>query len=428
MSILYMFIGLVIMVLAGVPVAFALGLTAVITVISIGRLTLLAALCQSMYQTITSFPLLAIPFFLLAGNLMNTGGMTQRIFRWANCVVGPLPGGLGHVNVVASMIFAGMSGSAVADAGGLGTIEIKAMTEAGYDKRFSAGITAASSTIGPIIPPSIPFVLYGGITGVSAGRLFMGGIIPGISLGLALMLGVYIVAKKRKFPRRKKASIYEFLRATWAGLPAVGTPLIIVGGIITGLFTPTEAAIVACIYAMFVGIFIYRELDLKKVLEVVQQTLKQTAQIMFIIGAAAMFGWVLIYLRGPETIVKVLTSLTTERIPLTLLMLAILGVLGCFMETLAIMMITVPLLAPLANSIGIDPVHFGVFMVFTLMVGLITPPVGMSLYAVSAVSDVSIIDIAREAVPYILLFIPVAILIALVPQVTLTIPNLVMGK
>ena len=413
--------------LLGLPIAVSMGLTAILTFLALGEPGLLSMVPQRMYAGTTGFPLLAIPFFILAGNLMNTGGMTQRIFRFAQCLVGHIKGGLGHVNVVGSMIFAGMSGSAVADAAGLGMVEIQAMLKAGYDRRFSAAVTAASSTIGPIIPPSIPFVIFGSMTGTSVGRLFLGGFLPGLVMGLALMITVYIVAEQRGYPRERRATLRELLDSSLDGAAALGAPVIIIGGILAGIFTPTEAAVVACIYALILGLVVYREIGLADLPRILWETLEHTIRVMFIISAASLFGWLLIQQRIPTMIVEGLMALTGQRWVLLLIINGILLILGCFMEGIAIMLLTIPVFMPLVARVGVDPVHFGVMMTLNLMIGLLTPPVGMCLYAVSSISQVPLWPLARELWPYIAALLVSLALITYIPGLVLWIPNLLMG-
>jgi len=418
---------LVALMLLGLPIAVSMGLTAVFTFLAMGETGLLSMVPQRMYAGTTGFPLLAIPFFILAGNLMNTGGMTQRIFRFAQCLVGHIKGGLGHVNVVGSMIFAGMSGSAVADAAGLGMVEIEAMLKAGYDRRFSAAVTAASSTIGPIIPPSIPFVIFGSMTGTSVGRLFLGGFLPGLLMGLALMVTVYIVAERRGYAREQRATLRELLASSTDGAAALGTPAIIIGGILAGIFTPTEASVVACIYALILGLVVFREIRIADLPRIFWETLEHTIRVMFIISAASLFGWLLIQQRIPTTIVEGLMALTTRRWAILLIVNVILLILGCFMEGIAIMLLTIPVFMPLMAQVGVDPVHFGVLMTLNLMIGLLTPPVGMCLYAVSSISQVPLWPLARELWPYIVALLVCLALITYIPGFVLWVPNLLMG-
>lgn len=392
---------LIALILFGIPVAFAMGLTVVLALWTTDALHLLPVVTQRMYSGSTSFILLAIPFFIFAGLLMNAVGMTTRIFRFANYIVGRVTGGLGLVNVVASMIFSGMSGSAVADASGLGAIEIKAMNEGGYDRKFSAAVTAASSTIGPVVPPSIPFVIYGGLTGVSVGSLFLAGFLPGLLMGLLLMVAVYLVSKRRKYPRHpSNPSIREFLLGFLDAIVAMGSVLIIVGGITSGLFTPTEAAVVACLYALLLGFFVYRTLHVREIPGLVWETMQSSIQVLFIIATASAFAWMLTFLRIPEAIVSFMTGFGGNPLLVLLLINLLILLLGCFMEGISIMLVTIPVLLPVVEQIGVDPLHFGVIITLNIMIGLITPPMGLSLYGVMSVSRVSLPVMFRELLPY----------------------------
>ena len=414
-------------ILLGVPIAVSMGLTAVLAFIFLGEGFVLPMVAQRMYSATTAFTLLAIPFFILAGSLMNTCGITRRIFRFASALVGHFRGGLGHVNVVASMIFSGMSGAAVADAAGLGTIEMKAMTESGYDPEFSAAITAASSTIGPVVPPSIPFVIYGSITGVSVGKLFLAGFTPGIFMGLALMAAVYFISKRRNYPKGTLATFEELMTSAKEAALPLGTPVLIIGGILSGLFTPTEASVVASLYAMALGLFIYREIKFRDLPKIFWDTLKHTIRVMFIISSAGFFGWFMIHQSIPEQVITGLTTLTDTRWILMLIIILILLVLGCFLEGIAVLVITIPVFMPLIEQNGVDPVQFGVIMILCSMLGLLTPPVGMSLYAVASISGVSIGALTKEIWPYLLGILAVLLLMTFVPQLSLWLPNLLMG-
>jgi C4-dicarboxylate transporter, DctM subunit len=418
---------LVLLMLLGVPIAASMGLTAILSFLALGMPDLLAMVAQRMYAGTTSFTLLAIPFFILAGNLMNTGGITTRLVHFAQCLVGHVRGGLGHVTVVTNMIMAGMSGAAVADAVGTGNILIPAMERAGYPRVFSAALVGAASTIGPIIPPSIPFVIFGSMTGTSVGRLFLGGFLPGLLMGLLLMITVAIISKYRGYPREQRASPGELLRATVWAAPAWGAPIIIIGGILAGTFTPTEAAAVASLYALLVGMFVYREIRLRDLPRILWETARNSVQVMFIISAASIFGWLLIQQQVPTKIVEGLMGLTSERWLVLLIVNVILLILGCFMEGIAIMLLTIPVFVPLVVRVGVDPVHFGVVMALNSMIGLLTPPVGMCLYAVSSVSRVPIWPLARELWPYIVALTVCLALITYVPGLTMWIPDLVMG-
>jgi tripartite ATP-independent transporter DctM subunit len=404
-----------------------MGLTAVAFFFWLGGSDLLAMVPQRMYSGTTSFTLLAIPFFILAGNLMNTGGITRRLVRFAQCLVGHIRGGLGHVTVVTNMIMAGMSGAAVADAVGTGNLLIPAMEKAGYPRVFSAALVGAASTIGPVIPPSIPFVIFGSMTGTSVGRLFLGGVLPGVLMGLFFMVCVAILAQRRGYPREARASWGELLRATIYATPAWGAPIIIIGGILAGIFTPTEAAAVASVYALGIGMFVYREITLADLPRILWETVRNSVQVLFIISAASVFGWLLIQQRVPTAIVESLMALTTTPWVVFLIVNVILLILGCFMEGIAIMLLTIPVFMPLMSKVGIDPVHFGVVMTLNLMIGLLTPPVGMCLYAVSTISKVGIWALARELVPYIVALVLCLLVITYVPAAVVWLPNLMLG-
>ena len=425
---LAIFGALVGLIFLGTPIAIAMGLTAVFTFIFLGEGFVLPMLAQRMYSACTGFTLLAIPFFILAGNLMNTGGITHRVFNFALALVGHLRGGLGHVNVVSSMIFSGMSGAAVADAAGLGLVEMEAMTKSGYDRRFSAAITAASSTIGPVVPPSIPFVIYGSITGVSVGKLFLAGCTPGILMGLAMMAAVYFVSLARRYPREKKSDLRAILVSFKDASLALGMPVLIIGGILGGLFTPTEAAVAASVYAFILGCFVYREIKWADLPDILWNTVQQSVKVLFIIAAAGFFGWLLIHQRIPEQVIAGLTSVTESKWVLLLIINGVLLLLGCFLEGIAVLVITIPVFMPLIERFAVDPVQFGVIMILCSMLGLLTPPVGMSLYAVSAISEVSVGDLSKELWPYLLGIFIVLLLVTYIPALSLWVPDLVMPQ
>jgi len=427
MMTLAIFAVLVGLIMLGLPIAVAMGLTAVLTFVALGDAQTLSVMAQRMYSSTTSLPLLAIPFFIFAGNVMNSGGMTQRIFHFAQCLVGHIKGGLGHVTVLGSMIFAGATGAALAEAMGLGTVEIAAMAKAGYSRRFAAAITGAASTIGPVIPPSIPFVIYGSITGVSVGRLFLGGFVPGVLMGLALMVTVYIIASRRGYPRERRASLSDLLTSGVRALPAMLTPVIVIGGMVGGLFTPTEASVAASIYALILAVVVYREVRVGDLPKVLWETIEHTVRVMFIISAAGLFGWLLIFLQVPNAVVEGLTGFSRNPWVILAIINVVLLIFGCFMEGIAIMLLTIPVFFPLISKLGIDPVQFGVVMTLNLMIGMLTPPVGMVLYAVASIGRVPVWELAHELVPYMLSILVVLILITYVPGLVTWIPNLVMG-
>jgi tripartite ATP-independent transporter DctM subunit len=410
-----------------VPIAVAMGLTAIIFFIGLGNASLLTMLPQRMYASTTGFTLLAIPFFILAGNLMNTGGITGRIFRFAKAVVGYIPGGLGHVCVVSNVIFSGMSGSAIADAAGLGQVLHKAMVDNGFKPKFSAAIVASAATIGPVIPPSIPFVLYGALTGVSVGKLFLAGFIPGALMAMVMMAAIALLAKRYNLPRGDKPNLKEVLVSTREAILPLLTPIIIIGGILGGVFTPTEAAVVASLYALFLG-FLYRDLKLKDLPRVFWLSIKQTISLLFIIAAAGFFGWLTIHQRVPDQIIYSLTNMSATSSGILAMVIVIMLILGCFLEGNAIFIITIPIFLPIAQKFGIDLVNFGVVMTLLIMVGNLTPPVGMCLFAVSGFSKVGIGTLAKEVWPYLVGIFLVTLLIAYIPQIATLLPDLIMGR
>ena len=417
-------IGVCVVIMLGVPIAVALGLVAIGTMVATVGPDLLVIFIQRTHAGTTSFPLLAIPFFVLAGNLMNVGGTTERIFQVAQLCMGRVRGGLAHVNVIGSVIFAGMSGSAVADAAGLGVIEHRAMTKAGYTGRFAATITAVSATIGPVIPPSIPFVIYGSLANVSVGALFLAGIVPGLLMALSLMAVIALVARKMNLPRGEGLPpLRDVGRIVLRAMPALLLPPAILAVIFTGIATPTEAAVVAAGYAFVLGRFVYRELSWTDTLAVLWDSARQTAQVMFIIALAAPFGWVLVQQQIPNAVLASLLTLSSEPWVILLVINLALLLFGMFIEGIAIMIIAYPVLLPVITQIGVDPVHFGVILVLNIMIGLVTPPVGLCLYVVAGIAKISIAEITREIWPYVLALIGVLLLITYVPAVSLWLPH-----
>lgn len=424
---LVIFVGLLIFLfLTGLPVAFALGVAGLVSMfIMWGTSIPLGVVAQRVLYGVNSFVLLAIPLFLLTGKLMNAGGITQRIFRFARCLVGHWSGGLGQVNILASMIFAGMSGLATADTAGLGVVELKAMREAGYDDEFSCAITGASATVGPIIPPSVPLVVYGILASASIGRLLIGGVIPGILVGVALMIMTAFYG--RKYPRDPKPHRKELWQAFKEALAPGLTPFILILGMLSGVFTATEAAAIAATYAFVLSFFIYRELSLRELWKILKETAVETATITFIIACATFYGWVLIRGRAPIVLAEAITSVSSNPLVILLLLNLFLLVIGCFMETIAAISILVPVLVPLISKVGIDPVHFGLIMVLNLMVGLLTPPFGMSLFILSRVSGLSPLRIARASLPFLIPILIVLALITVFPSLVTFLPNLAFG-
>jgi len=423
MSILYLFLILLVLLIAGAPVAVALGVASLVFILFDGMPSLVVL--HNMVAGINSFPLIAVPFFIMAGHLMNTSGITTKIFAFARAAVGWMYGGLGHVNVGASVIFAGMSGAAVADAGGLGNIEIRAMKDAGYDTDFSVGITAASSTIGPIIPPSLPLVVYGVIADTSIGQLFAAGLIPGLLMAMSLMVMVAVYSRIRKYPRDDRFSMSIFINSFGHAILPLMTPIIIVGGILTGLFTPTEAAIAAVAYSLFLGLFVYRTLSWKQILKVSQDTVETTASIMMIVAASSIFAWILTANQVAQAFATELLSFTQDKTAILLIIMLIVLVVGCFMETIAAITILTPVLLPVAMQFGIDPVHFGIILILNLMIGLLTPPVGMVLYVLSKVSGVPFERCVVATAPFLVPLILVLVLLTFIPALSMWLPTLI---
>ncbi len=415
--------GFLLLLIIGVPVAISLAGSSLIYVMMEGVQPHLVVL-HRMIGGIDSFPLLAIPFFIMAGSLMNSAGITNRIYDFALAMVGWLKGGLGHVNVVGSVIFAGMSGTAVADAGGLGNIEIKAMRDHGYSVDFSVGITGASSTIGPIIPPSLPFVIYGVMANTSIGKLFAAGVIPGLVMALTMMIMVTYYAHTRGWHRDAKFSMVALWQTFKRAFLPLLTPIILVGGMTTGVFTPTEAAIAATVYAIFLGMAVYRTLSMKKLIKVSMETAETTALILLIVAGASIFGYLITLTKVTDNVSALVLSVTTQPWAILLLVNVFLLIVGCFMETIAAITILVPVLLPLMAKIGVDPVHFGLIMVLNLMIGLLTPPVGMVLYILARVANISFERATKACLPFL---VPLLVSLALVtywPSMVMFLPNL----
>lgn len=411
--------------LLGVPVCVAMGITSAGVFAALGHLDILAVMAQRIYNGTTGFTLLAIPFFILAGNLMNTGGITDRIFNFAKAMVGHWPGGLGQVNIFSSVIFSGMSGAAVADAAGLGVIEMKAMDDAGYDHKFSAGITAASSTIGPVIPPSIPFVVYSSCTGVSVAQLFAAGFIPGFLMAIAMAIVVYIISKREKFPVSENMPWKLRWKYFVEAIPSLFAVVIIIGGIWGGLFTATEAAIVVSFYALFLSSVVYKAIDLKGVGQIIYDSLITSCKTLFIIAIANFLAYFMIHQRIPNQVIIGLASITEDPTALILIIIFILFILGMFLEGTSVILIATPIFMPIVQAIGMSPVQFGVIMILASMIGLLTPPVGMSLYAVSSITNVSLIDLSKEVIPYVIGIFAVLLLCAFWPPLSLWVPSMI---
>ena len=408
--------------LAGLPVFIALAMSSLLYTHFIAQIPDFVIL-HRMAGGLDSFPLLAVPFFILAGNLMNSAGITNRIYDFAVATCGWMRGGLAHVNIFGSVIFAGMSGTAIADAAGLGTIEIKAMQDHGYSTEFSVGVTAASATLGPIIPPSLPFVIYGMMGNVSIGALFLGGFIPGAVMTIFMMLYVTYCARKYNMGSDQAFRWSTLGRTFIAALPALLTPTLIVGGMTFGWFTPTEAAVAACAWALILGVFLYRSLTLKQFYKVSMDTIETTAGVLLIVAAASLFGWVLTTTRLTEAGAEALLNLTDNKYIILLLINVLLLVVGCFLEPIASISILVPVLMPIILKVGIDPVHFGVVMTLNLMIGLLHPPLGMVLFVLSRIAKLSIERTTMAIMPWLIPLLMSLIAITLIPELTLWLPR-----
>jgi TRAP-type C4-dicarboxylate transport system permease large subunit len=451
----------------GVPVAMAMAGASLIYILWTGSLPGFTVV-HRMIGGIDSFPLLAVPFFILAGNLMNNAGITNRIYNFALALVGWLKGGLGHVNVLGSVIFAGMSGTAIADAAGLGTIEIKAMKDHGYDLEFAVGVTAASATLGPIIPPSLPFVIYAMMANVSVGALFLAGILPGVLMAILMMLTVAYFAHKNgwggdiKFDggRLAKALLETavvagwplaiYYAVQWGGQPqlvvAIGllllfagdkflkwqavlpimTPVLLIGGMTTGLFTPTEGAIAACVWAMVLGLAWYRTLSIRMFVKVCLDTVETTATVMFIVAAASIFGWMLTATGVTSAIASWVLGFTKDAWMFLLLANVLMLFVGCFLEPTAAITILVPILLPIARQLGVDPVHFGLVMVLNLMIGLLHPPMGMVLFVLARVAKLSVERTTMAILPWLAPLLIALVILTYIPSISLWLPR-VMG-
>jgi tripartite ATP-independent transporter DctM subunit len=419
------FVFLVALFAIGTPIAWSMGLAAT-GYILLATPVPLETMVQRMFGGIDTFPILAIPFFILAGNLMNTGGITDRLVRFSKVLVGHLTGGLAHVVVVTNMIMAGMSGSGIADAAGSGAVLIPAMKKSGYSASFSSAIVAASGTIGPIIPPSIPLVIFGSLASASIGRLLLGGAIPGILMGIVLMIFAYVIARRRCYPSETRATRSELGKATLQALPPMGMPIIILGGIIGGIMTPTEAAAAGAAYALILGVGVYREISWAQLPGLISESALATAAIGIIIAAAQPFGWVLTFVQAPLHLLGLFQAAQFSQWQLLLIINVALLILGMFMEGMAIMVMAVPILLPLLQSAQIDLVHFGVVLVLNIMIGTITPPVGTIMYVVCALGKITIGEFGREAWPFMIALVIVLFLITYIPGLVLWLPNIVM--
>ena len=411
----------VVLLLIGAPISIAIGAGATAGCIALGYP--LQIVGQKMVTGVDSYLLIAVPLFIFAGNLMNEGKITTKIFDFAQSLVGWIPGGLGHANIVASIIFAGMSGSAAADAGGLGVIEMKAMRDNGYDNAFSAAVTSASSVIGPIFPPSIPLIIYGSVASVSVAKLFMGGVLPGLLMGLALMILVFIFAVKRGYERTpfRLKVLWESFKGSILSLI---TPLIILAGFTTGWVTPTEASCIAVVYSLVISAFVYRSLGLKKFLECAKESALGAANTLFIIGTSTLFTYVMVKEGISKDIANFILGISSNPAIILLIINIILLVLGMFMEPGAILTLMLPVLVPIAQAIGLDLVHFGVVMVLNLMIGQVTPPFGVCLFIISDLARVKLEILYKSILLFIIPLIVTLLMCTYIPGIVTWLPNM----
>ena len=408
----------------GVPVALAMGITSIVVAFQLD--IPLSMLVQRMVAGVNSFPLLAIPFFILAGEIMNTGGISKRLVNLSDVIVGRFRGGLGIVNVNTSMLFGGISGSALADASSIGSIMIPMMKKKGYDTDYAVAVTVSGATQGIIIPPSHNMIIYalaaGG--GISISSLFLAGIVPGILLGIALMVTAYIIAVKRKYPAEKPSTFKEVLIAMKEAVPGLMTGVIIIGGIMTGIFTVTESAAIAVAYAFITSFVFNREVPISRIIPVISRTFKTLAMVLFLIATSSGFAWLLALLRVPALVSEKLLSLTNNPIIITLILIVILLFLGTILDVAPIILITTPILLPIAISIGMDPVHYGIVMMMCMAIGLVTPPVGGALFVGSAIGKIPVENVVKALLPFYVSMIVILLFIAFVPQIVMFIPNI----
>jgi tripartite ATP-independent transporter DctM subunit len=413
------------LVLVRVPVAFALGLACVPVFFIDDRLTPFLLL-NEMLKSYNSFLLLAIPFFMLAANLMNSAGITDKLIHLSKALVGWLPGGLGHVSVVVSMLFAGISGSSTAEAAGVGGVLIPAMKKQGYDARFAVSLVACAAVMGVIIPPSILMVVWGGVISVSIGGLFLAGVLPGLMMALAFMLMVYQHAKKHNYPVFDRPSLRELGHACWDSLLPVLTPAIIVGGIVGGVFTPTEASAIAVIYAMFLGVIIYRKLNQHALLETFFESAKLAAISLFCIGTASAFGWLLAYFHIPKLFVSLVSDYGGGITSVGFITALSFLVIGCFIDAIPAIIIVGTILSPLAESVGMHPIHFAIIGVISIAYGLVTPPYGLCLMIACTVGEVKIKDVIWDTLKLFLPMVLILVFVILAPDTLLWLPRLLM--
>jgi tripartite ATP-independent transporter DctM subunit len=418
---------LLILFIFAVPVAFALaGTSIIVTLMERGIDFNPAFMVQKAVSGIDNFMLLSVPFFIYAGKVMNTGGITVRIYAFAKSLVGEIRGGLAQVNVIASVIFAGMTGTAVSEAAGLGTVVIKSMKEEGYSEEFAVAVIGASSTIGPIIPPSVPLVIYALMANVSVGGILIAGFVPGLLMGVALMIWIAVLSFRRGLPRGAPFSVARLLASFKDGFLPLLTPIILIGGIISGVFTPTEAAAIAALYATFLAMVVYREVGWREVMDVMRSTAVDTGVIMLIVAMAMIYGYLITRSGLTSAMVDWIGSISKDPIEIGLLIIGFLLIVGCFMEATAAIIILTPVLLPIMVATGLDPLHMGVIIVLTMMIGLLTPPFGMVLFVLARISGVPLHRVVVATAPFIIPLLIVDLILLFFPNLVLILPRLIM--
>jgi C4-dicarboxylate transporter, DctM subunit len=426
MTVALLFIIFVILTFIGVPIAFSIGFSSLFYIIVSGMPLLIIP--QKMFSGMDSFVLLSIPAFVLAGNLMNRGGLTQKIVNFGNVMVGSLRGGLAVAAVIACMVFAGISGTALAEVASIGAIMIPAMIRAGYDAPFSTGLIASASCVGPIIPPSVPMIIVGTMSGLSVSKLFAASTVPGFILGFALILVVVFFARKRNYPKLKRASFKTIIKTSFDAFWAILMVLLLLFGILGGLFTPTEAAVIAVVYGMVVTLFITRELKIADLPKILLDSMLASASIMILVGFASLFAWIMASEQIPQLIADQMLHISSNKIVIILLINLLLLFVGCFMETISALIILFPVLLKLAVSVGVDPIQFAVIMVLNLVIGLTTPPLGVCLFVAQSIGGITLGQAIRGVLPFLITSFVVLMLVSFIPQLTLVLPKMLYGN
>ena len=413
-----------ILAVAGMPIAFSMGLASVFYLFFSGLP--LSVLAHRLPNALNSFPLVAVPVFIFAGSLMNTSGITDRLFNTARIAVGHRKGGLAHVNILASLIFSGISGAALADIGGLGKIEIKAMKDQGYDAGDAAAITAASATIGPIFPPSIPLIIFATVAEASGIKLLIAGVVPGLLITALLMVVVTVIAHVKNYPKDdERMERKEAVKLVINAIPALLAPIILAGGLLSGWFSPTEVAAVTVAYSLILGLVIYRELTFKSIIDMARESIRSTGQILIVVACASVFAWILTIEQIPSKTANLLLGISQNPLVLLMMVNVLLLVIGMLMDTIAAILVVTPIIYPALMFAGVDPIHLGIVVVLNLMIGLLTPPVGMSLYMVSLVSNESVERVIKKSLPYFIPLLAALILVTIFPALSTTLPNLI---